>query len=317
MKVSTIRERQAMRILVTQPTGTVGNRVVRELLEPEFSVRVLTPEPAGLSEGVRDQVEVMRGSTDDAEALRQALDGVEAVFWCVPTESPRVSDIHVHDERHARAARSALRRAGTARVVVVSVAGELARQARASPSLKMEEIFNESGWAFRHLHCGLLMETFLAQAESILQNGLLSFPVQGDIGIPLVAARDVADEALRWLVRRDWEGTKRVAVNGSVSLTLNEAAAVLERVLQRPVRYREAPANQYIRNLVGSGTSLEYARGQVSMFTELTLGARDVEEQPDDSVASTTLAAWAESELLPKTGGEFAHTGSETVMSPS
>ena len=34
-----------MKILITAPAGWVGSRIVRELLAPEFSVRVLTRNP--------------------------------------------------------------------------------------------------------------------------------------------------------------------------------------------------------------------------------------------------------------------------------
>jgi uncharacterized protein YbjT (DUF2867 family) len=77
-----------MKILVANPTGKIARRIVPELLAPDFSVRVLARDPARLSEAFREQVEIVRGSADDAGILRHALDGVEALFWCVPTESP-------------------------------------------------------------------------------------------------------------------------------------------------------------------------------------------------------------------------------------
>src|SRR5207247_4316888 len=67
-----------MTILITTPTGNIGRRVLRELLAPEFSVRVIARDPARLPEEVREQVEVIRGSGDDSATLRLALDGVEA-----------------------------------------------------------------------------------------------------------------------------------------------------------------------------------------------------------------------------------------------
>ena len=70
-----------MKILVTNPTGRIGRKLVPELLAPEFSVRMIVRDPARLPEEIRQQVEVVRGSTDDAATLRRALDGVEALFW--------------------------------------------------------------------------------------------------------------------------------------------------------------------------------------------------------------------------------------------
>ena len=69
-----------MKILVTTPTGKISRKIVPELLAPEFSVRVIVRDPARLPEEIRQQVEVVRGSTDDAATLRQALDSVKAIF---------------------------------------------------------------------------------------------------------------------------------------------------------------------------------------------------------------------------------------------
>src|SRR5262249_7892893 len=100
---TTMKDR-AMKILVTTPTGRIGRRIVPELLSPEFSVRVIVREPERLPKEIREQVEVIRGSTDDAATLGRALDGVESLFWCVPTESEQETDIEQHYERFACAA---------------------------------------------------------------------------------------------------------------------------------------------------------------------------------------------------------------------
>src|SRR5262245_41255398 len=151
-----------MKILVTTPTGRIGRRIVPELLAPEFSVRVVVRDPARLPEEIREQVEVVRGSTDDSATLRRALDGVEAMFWCVPTESLQATDVAEHYERFAWAGWQAIRQAETPRVVTISAGGKgLARNAGAISALHgMEAILDESGAAIRHLRCGFVMENF-------------------------------------------------------------------------------------------------------------------------------------------------------------
>jgi hypothetical protein len=51
--------------------------------------------------------------------------------------------------------------------------------------------------------------------------------------------------------------------------------------------------------LVERGASAEYARSVVEMFCGLAQGITHVEPSAAESTTSTTLAAWAESELLP------------------
>jgi uncharacterized protein YbjT (DUF2867 family) len=291
----------SMKILVTTPTGKIGRRIVPELLAPEFSVRVIARDPARLPQEIRAQIEVVRGSSDDTATLRRALDGVDALFWCVPTESIQERNVALYYERFACAAWQAIRQTGTPRVVTISAGGK-GRARRAGPISglhTMEEILDDSGAAIRHLRCGLFMENFLSQAHCIREPGFFSYPMPGHVAVPMVAVADIADVALRWLARRDWEGIKGVAVHGLEDLSFNQAAAILERTLEQPVRYQEASANQYVAALMESGASAEYARSRVEMFSELAQGIMDMERRTAESTTPTTLATWSQSELLP------------------
>jgi uncharacterized protein YbjT (DUF2867 family) len=298
---STIEREKNMRILVTTPTGNIGRRVLAELLAPEFSVRALARNPSPLPEDILDQIEVVRGSTDDAATLRRALDGVEALFWCVPPAPLQETFVRGHYERFARAGCQAIREAGTPRVVTISAAGKgLARNAGPISGLHaMEDILNESGAAIRHLRCGAFMENFLRQLQPMCEQGVLSLPMPGHIAIPMTAVTDIADAALRWLVRRDWAGVNGVAVHGPEDLSYNQAVAIIEQVLERPVRYQEMPADDYVQSLVRSGASLQCARSLTAVFAELSRGITHAEPRTPQSTTPTTLAAWAESELLP------------------
>jgi uncharacterized protein YbjT (DUF2867 family) len=293
-----------MTILITTPAGTIGRRVLQELLAPEFSVRVIARDAARLPEEIREQVEVIRGSTDDPATLRLALDGVEALFWCVPAAALNETNLRGHYERFARAACRAIRETGTPRIVTISAGGKgLARNAGPISGLHgMEDILNESGAAIRHLRCDWLMENFLCQVQPIYQHGILSYPMPGHVPIPMAAASDIADVALRSLVRRDWNGIEGLGVHGPEDLSFAHAAAVMERILERPVRYKEASANHYVGTLAGFGASAEQARSLVEMFAALAQGITRAEPRTAESTTPTTLAAWTERELLPLVG---------------
>jgi uncharacterized protein YbjT (DUF2867 family) len=270
-----------------------------ELLAPEFSVRVLERDASRLPEEIREQVELIEGSPDDPASLRRALDGVEALFWCIPSTSAQETEIEGHYERFARAASEAVREAGTARVVTVSAIGKgVARNAGPISGLHtMEEILDQSGASIRHLRCGWLMENFLRQVRTIA--GTFSYPMPGHIAIPMVAATDIADVALRWLVRRDWNGIEGVAVHGPEDLSFNQAAAAFEQIMGRPVSYLEAAANHYVHTLTRYGASAEYARSLVGMFSALANGISRAEPRTVKSTTPTKLARWFETELPP------------------
>ena len=180
--------------------------ILGELLAPEFSVRIISREPSRLTQEIRDQVELVCGSIDDAKTLRSALDGVESMFWCVPRPSSAEADLRGHYARFSLAACQALRAAGTQRVVAISCVGQ-APGLNAGPTSVQhvtEDILNKSGAAIRHLRCGA------EQTISVpgVRNGKTRFPT----------VRDIADVALRWLVRRDWQGIATVPIGETDNL---------------------------------------------------------------------------------------------------
>jgi len=199
-----------MNILVITPDGDIGHRVMAELLSPEFTVRVITNDPAGLPEEWRGQVEVITGSTENTGTLRQALAGVGSVLWCVPDGTAQES------EPFARSLSRAMREAGTPRLVTVSTAGYgLIRSADITfGQSAMENILNQSGAMIRHLRCCPLMEARFSQGQSVLAQETFSLSATGDNLVPMVETDDVADVALRWLVRQDWAGIETLTISG-------------------------------------------------------------------------------------------------------
>jgi uncharacterized protein YbjT (DUF2867 family) len=293
-----------MKILVTTPTGRIGRQIVRELLAPEFSVRVITRDPAKLPQEIRAQVEVVPGSMGDASTLRQALDDVEGMFFCVPPASMEQLDARAHYEHFAAVAARTIREVETPRVVTISAIGQgRARNAGPISALHaMEDLLSESGAAIRHLRCGFFLENLLQQSQAITEDGVISYPMPGHVAIPMVATADIADVALRWLVRRDWSGIDSVAVHGAEDISFNQVAVGIERVLERPVRYEELAANAFVRSLVGRGASADHAQGLVAMFTGLARGIARAEPRTHETTTSTTLGTWVRKELLPLVG---------------
>jgi uncharacterized protein YbjT (DUF2867 family) len=290
-----------MKILVTSPDGHIGRRVLAELVGPEFSVRVIARNPWCLPEQIREQVEVVRGSIDDSQMLRKALEGVEALFWCVPLGSVKETNIRADYERFAQAGSHAIREAGTPRVIAISGIGNvLGGDGATTPGVcATEDILNKSGAAIRHLRCGWFMENFLRQARWICRHGMFVYPMPEQIALPMVAAADVAELVLKGLVRRDWASVKSISVFGPEDLCFNQAASILERVLDRPVRYAEVSADHFVRELVRSGTSVKYARNMAAMFAILAQGSPREATPTPGSVTLTTLARWAKVQLLP------------------
>lgn len=185
-----------MSIVVTTPTGNIGHQVVRELLDVGESLRVIARHPDKLTAAVRDQAEVIQGSTDNSEVLIRALDGAEVMFWCVP-QSHTQDNVLAYYLQFTKAAAIAIHQTQIPRVVSVSSGGKgLAKNAGAISALHaMEDLLNETGAAMRHLRCGNFMENFLLQAGAIAHQGKFFYPLPGNYSIAMVPTLDIGTVA--------------------------------------------------------------------------------------------------------------------------
>ena len=67
-------------IVITTPTGKIGSKLVEELLSAGAPVRLIARDPERLAPKVRDNVEVVKGSSDDESVLSEAFEGADSLF---------------------------------------------------------------------------------------------------------------------------------------------------------------------------------------------------------------------------------------------
>jgi len=74
-------------IVVTTPTGNIGQQILYGILDSGVPVRVIARDPARLPSDIRKYVEVIEGSHGDAGVVERAFEGADSVFWLVPPDS--------------------------------------------------------------------------------------------------------------------------------------------------------------------------------------------------------------------------------------
>ena len=110
-----------MRVLVTGATGFVGPTIVRKLVEDGHTVRVLE-HTAGASAELPNQ-EAVPGSMTDAESLRRAVEGQDAVVHLVAILTGRPEEFESVMRQGTRDLLDAGRDAGVRRFVLMSALG--------------------------------------------------------------------------------------------------------------------------------------------------------------------------------------------------
>ncbi|SFT55562.1 NmrA-like family protein [Geodermatophilus amargosae] len=75
-----------MTIVVTTPTGNVGSRVTRLLVQAGVRPRLLLRDPARLQPGLHGHVDAVPVDLTDRDAVLRATEGATALYWvCPPT----------------------------------------------------------------------------------------------------------------------------------------------------------------------------------------------------------------------------------------
>jgi len=135
-----------MRCVVFGATGYLGARLVPELLSAGHDVRVMARRLAKLDDVPwRQQIEVVQGDVNDADRVRQALDGQQVLYYLV--HSLLRSDFVDFDARAATIVADAANQAGLSRIVYVG--GIIPDQQRLSDHLasraEVGRLLQESG----------------------------------------------------------------------------------------------------------------------------------------------------------------------------
>lgn len=214
--------------LVLGGTGTVGGRVVEELVERGEDVRVLTrsPEKAG---GLPGEVEVVGGDLGDPSTLDGVFDGTDRLFLLnavVPTEL-----------QEGLVALGEARRAGVRRVVYLSV-----QDAERGPHIPhfaskvaLEEAVRRSGIPWTVLRPNNFFQNDVMFREALVEHGVYPQPI-GGVGLSRVDVRDIARAAARALTESGHEGTV-YTLAGPEPLTGEDCARIWGEALGREVRY--------------------------------------------------------------------------------
>lgn len=291
-------------IVITAPTGNIGHQVLDNVLAGDQPVRVVVRDPAKLSAGVRDRVEVVQGSHGDPQVVMRAFDGADAVFWLLPADrrAPSAEDAYVG---FTRPAAEAMRSRGVKRVVSVSSLGRdtayAGRAGHVTASLAMDDLIAGTGVAFRALAMPSFMDNLLRQVRVLKEQGAFFDVVSSDLKMPTVATRDIAAVAARLLLDATWTGQAEVPLLGPEDLSKDDMAAIVSEVLGTAVKYQRIPGQALKEQLTGSGMSEGMAQSMLDMLSAGDKGLYNgIVHTPQHAIDTpTTFRQWCEDTLKP------------------
>ena len=289
-------------IVVTTPTGAIGQQVLKNVIDSGEPVRVIVRDPARLPSHIREGVEVVQGSHGDIDVVTKAFAGADSVFWLVPPDF-RAQSVEAAYVGFTRPACDALRSQGVKRVVGVSALGRGTAMANnaglVTASLAMDDLIASTGVGYRALTLPSFMDNILRQVEPIRNLGMFTMPLSGNRKFPTCATRDIAAAAARLLLDHDWSGNGSVAVLGPEDLSFNDMAQVMSEVLGKPVRFQQITDEAFKARLTGFGTTEAMAQATLAMMVAKNEGLDNAEPRTAQSTSPTSFRQWCEEILKP------------------
>ncbi len=224
------------RILLTGATGTVGSPLARMLVEKGHAVRALVRNPEKAAAPREAGAELVTGSFDDAASLRAAFEGIDTAFLLVPP-SPDAA-------KWNRALYAAAKASGAPHVVRLSVINAAVDGPTDNTKLHGESDRDllASGLPYTLVRPHFFMQNLLGSAASIAKDGAFYLGMgQGKLG--MIDTRDITESAFAVLDGpRAAHAGKAYDLTGPASITFDEVASTLGKVLGTPVEIRGRPA---------------------------------------------------------------------------
>jgi uncharacterized protein YbjT (DUF2867 family) len=231
-------------ILVTGATGTNGREVLTRLAGMGRPVRALVRNPAKAAGLSLPGVELVQGDLGEPASLGPALEGVDRAFLVAPVDERCVGWFANFYEAAALAGKPHVVKfsgmgAGTANA-------EIFRQ-----HAETDRLLRDSGLPFTILQPNSFHQNLLWSAGTIKDHGAFYLPMR-DARQSLVDVRDIAAVAAAALTQPGHEG-QTYEITGPESLSYDDVAAALAKVVGKPVRYVDVPPEAARQAMLDAG----------------------------------------------------------------
>lgn len=284
-----------MRVTVTTPTGHIGSVLTEQLLESGAEVTLIARNPEKVASFVERGARVYEGSLEDQEVVNKATRDADVLFWLTPPNMA-VEDLRAYQRNLGQVAQTAIRTNQIGHVVHLSSVGAHLGEGTGPINglYDIEKLLEDTDANVTHLRPGYFMENYLYQADAIRDQSSVFTPVAGEVKVPMIATRDIAEAAAKRILTLDWQGTSVIGLHGPRDLSFNEAAGILGDILEKPVNHVKITREQAFEAITGMGATPGLAKTYLEMYESFDSGTFEVAEpRTEETTTRTSFYEWA------------------------
>lgn len=219
-------------ILLTDPTGTVGNAVVKQLASSGQNIIRVAVDTKDKVDKLRHADEIANIDYTSPETIDAALNNVNRLFLRIP---PSVEMVDISSSLIGEAKKN-----GIKFIVKLSTMGADLEPGYTSGRLhrQVEKIIEESGIPYAFLRPNSFMQNFVTRSSQTIKNQNAFYLPAGDGKISFVDARDVAAVAVEVLTNNGSQHLNKVYdITGPQALSHDQVAEILSEETDRRISY--------------------------------------------------------------------------------
>ncbi len=289
-------------IAILGATGKVGGKIAEHLIKVGEPVRLVARSSDRLRPFVGRQAVAFAGDANYTEFLVKALKGADTVFTLIPS-NPTTNNFMQYADRIGESIARALEIAKVKHIVnLSSVGAELPVGTGPIKGLhNMEERLKKvKGLKVLNLRSAYFMENLLWSIDLIRSKGINGNSIRGDLKIPMIATRDVADYAADRLVKKDFTGSSVRYLQGQRDLSMIEATEIIGRKIDKPgLSYVTFPYDDAEKAMVAMGLSPDMSRLYIEMSRAFNEGRITYDKRTKENTTATSFEAFCDEVFVP------------------
>ena len=254
-----------MKIVVTTPTGQIGNKLANLLLDRKSDVTVIARHPEKVKALANRGAKVVAGEHNEPAIVEQAVRGADALFWLTPSEMTSRDPLGVA-RRMAEAGASVIRKHPDLHVVQLSSAGAFLPSGT-GPIVGLhetEEKFRAAGKNIVSLRPNEFMENLFFSLPTIIAQDSIYTSISGSVTAPMIATQDIAEIAAEYLLN-PIDGHHVIDIVGPQEISFDEQARIAGQAIGKNVRVVTVPGDKLKVAMTQAGMSPEMAALLVEM----------------------------------------------------
>jgi uncharacterized protein YbjT (DUF2867 family) len=284
-------------IVITGASGNIGSKLGAGLLSRGQKIRCIARNVEKMKDLEGKGAEISAGSLDDAAFLTKAFAGADAVFAMIPPNYT-APDFRAYQNSIGASIAEAIGKSGVEYIVNLSSQGaHLPDKTGPIKGLHdQEEMLNKfMGVNILHLRPTYFMENLLANIEMIKNMNIMGSAIAGDVQLPMIAAKDIAQFAMERLLKRDFSGISVRDLLGQRDISMNETAEVISKKINKPdLKYVQFSYEDTEMTLVGMGFSKDVSGLFIEMIKAINEGLIMDTPRTKENTTETPFEEFAE-----------------------